>query len=449
MKRRARCIARRPRARRPGQPDSCTRRRVSAMSRGVFVLGMHRSGTSAATRLVNLLGVPTCADEDLLPATDDNPRGYWESASLTAFNDRIFAAFESDWSCPPGLDPGWEKDPALAELRAEATTLFSRVFPAEQWVWKDPRNCITFPFWASCPRRRASRRAGAPKPARDRRVARCTRRPGKGLLPRALGAVLRGPACLPYRDCPTLVTTYDEILDDPATWCEGVRDVPRRGGVATTTRELAPSALDFVDTELRHTHLTRQDLVGDPAVSSAQRELFDVLEGLRGAHDALSVPRPPGRDAHDRGAPRRAAAPVPARARVPGARRVLPHARRAVRRAAAPLVRSSEHNSWSFRRTRKASGRSSGSCSGTPTISVSASSRSRRTRGSSRPARRAAEQRTRGTRRCSPLRDSQRLELETLLGRLAATRDAAAGCCAEEPRSRAHRRDRPSRAPRR
>ena len=41
--------------------------------RGVFVLGMHRSGTSAAARLVNLLGVPTCVEEDLLRTTRGQP----------------------------------------------------------------------------------------------------------------------------------------------------------------------------------------------------------------------------------------------------------------------------------------------------------------------------------------------------------------------------------------
>jgi len=260
------------------------------MSRGVFVLGMHRSGTSAATRLVNLLGVPTCIEEDLLPRTDDNPRGYWESGSLTAFNDGIFDALESDWSCPPRLDPGWETDPVLVELRAEATTLFSRVFPAEPWVWKDPRNCITLPLWTT---------ALAVEPA----VVLVHRNPleiaaslnarddlGKvyclALWERYLQSCLSAASGLP-----ALVTTYDEILDDPAAWCEVVRDF--LGGVGVATGELASNALDYVDPELRHSQLTSQDVVGDPAVSSAQRELLGVLERLRGAHDTLSAPSLP------------------------------------------------------------------------------------------------------------------------------------------------------------
>src|SRR5687768_10874208 len=110
------------------------------MGLGVFVLGMHRSGTSAATRLVNLLGVPTCIDEDLSPTKADNPRGHWESESLTALNERLLDALGCDWSCPPRLEQGWENDSALEQLVAEAAVLFPTIFPTEQWVWKDPRN---------------------------------------------------------------------------------------------------------------------------------------------------------------------------------------------------------------------------------------------------------------------------------------------------------------------
>ena len=260
------------------------------MSHGVFVLGMHRSGTSAATRLVNLLGVPTCVEEDLLPGTADNPRGYWESGSLTAVNDRILATFESDWACPPALDPGWEDTLALDGLRSEARDAFPRVFPTEQWVWKDPRNSITLPFWLGCLEvepvvvfmHRNPLEIAASLAARDD----LGRPYGLALWERYVQSCL--PAVSGLR---TLVTTYDEILDDPRAWCEGVCDFLNGAGVATG--ELAANALDYVDTELRHTRFTREDVVGDPAVSNAQRELLVVLEGLRGDHKVLSAPALP------------------------------------------------------------------------------------------------------------------------------------------------------------
>ncbi len=256
------------------------------MAVGVFVLGMHRSGTSAATRLANLMGVPTCVEEDLLPGTPDNPRGYWESESLTAFNDRIFAAFESDWTCPPALDPGWEGARALDTPRSEAKHVFSRAFPTEQWVWKDPRNCITLPFWLTCLEvepvvvlvHRNPLEIAASLAARDDL--------GKvyclALWERYLRACVSAVSGLP-----TLVTTYDAILDDPRAWCDVARDFLTGAGAATST--LAANALDYVDRELRHTRFTREDVIGDPAVSNAQRELLVLLDELAGTHEKLPV----------------------------------------------------------------------------------------------------------------------------------------------------------------
>ncbi|MDR3648123.1 MAG: hypothetical protein P4L20_03445 [Acidimicrobiales bacterium] len=54
--------------------------------RGVLVLGMHRSGTSAATRLVNALGPALCAPDDMVRGPW-NPSGHCESRSLMQRND--------------------------------------------------------------------------------------------------------------------------------------------------------------------------------------------------------------------------------------------------------------------------------------------------------------------------------------------------------------------------
>ena len=43
--------------------------------RVVVVLGMHRSGTSAVTRLLTLAGATP--PRELMPANPDNPQGYW------------------------------------------------------------------------------------------------------------------------------------------------------------------------------------------------------------------------------------------------------------------------------------------------------------------------------------------------------------------------------------
>ncbi len=261
------------------------------MKRGVFVLGMHRSGTSAATRLVNLLGVPTCTEDDLLPPTPDNPRGYWESASLTAFNDRLLATLGCDWSCPVRPPTGWDAGPSLQALRAEAAELFRTVFPTDQWVWKDPRTSITFSFWARCVEARPVVVVVYRNPLEVAASLGVRDLFGKAhslaLWERYVRRCFQASAGLP-----TLVTAYAELLADPVGWCTLARKFLRGSGVATSGSWEA-GALDFVDRGLQSFRFANEDLDADPAVSTEQRRLFAVLESVRGAHAGFAVPALP------------------------------------------------------------------------------------------------------------------------------------------------------------
>ena len=112
------------------------------------VLGMHRSGTSLTTSLLPLLDVELGPEEHLIPPDNDNPLGFWEHRALTRLNDEILSKFGGSWSQPPVLPEGWESSASLAGLRRRARAAVERDFGgAERWAWKDPRTCLTLPFW--------------------------------------------------------------------------------------------------------------------------------------------------------------------------------------------------------------------------------------------------------------------------------------------------------------
>jgi hypothetical protein len=258
------------------------------MRAGVFVLGMHRSGTSAATNLIHLLGIRTARESDLVPATSENPKGYWESSSLVAINTRVLDAVGSETGCPLALGPDWENDSRLDDLRDEARAAFVRIFPTAPWVWKDPRNCLTFSFWRSV-------LAVRPLPVLVYRnpleVAASLRvRSGEDeIFSLALWERYLRQALQSISGLPVLVTSFDELLASPLDWCERTKGFLASGGVVFDGQR--DEDLRFVvDSGLRHARFTGADLATHPRVSVAQRELFEALEELDGSHGEFSLP---------------------------------------------------------------------------------------------------------------------------------------------------------------
>lgn len=114
---------------------------------GLIVLGVHRSGTSAATGVLRAAGLRLPEERFLMPAGADNPSGFFENQALVEVNDELLERLGGDWSAPPRPGPGWEGAESLEGLRRQGRALFRETMPPERWVWKDPRTCLTLPFW--------------------------------------------------------------------------------------------------------------------------------------------------------------------------------------------------------------------------------------------------------------------------------------------------------------
>jgi len=107
---------------------------------------MHRSGTSALTRLLNLLGASLPAD--LYPAGPGNELGHWEPADSGPLHDAMLASMGTHWvSMAPGNED-WVRSPTAAHFRGRLRELIVKQFDdAPLFVVKDPRISLFLPMW--------------------------------------------------------------------------------------------------------------------------------------------------------------------------------------------------------------------------------------------------------------------------------------------------------------
>ena len=259
------------------------------MDVGVFVLGMHRSGTSVATNVITSLGVATARSDDLVPPTAENPKGYWESTSLIRVNTAILGAVGSETGCPTALPRGWENDKRLDGLRDEARASFRRSFPIAPWVWKDPRNCLTFAFWKKTLGVRPAIVLVNRNPL-EIAASLHTRSGERKIYALALWERYLRQALAHTSGLPILTTAYAQLVGSPEAWA---REATRfLAGLGVACHESTESAGAIVDRGLKHSEFDREDFLADPDVSPEQRALYLYLESLERDGDARGTALP-------------------------------------------------------------------------------------------------------------------------------------------------------------
>ena len=120
------------------------------MTRGrrtaLLVLGMHRSGTSALTGVIGLMGADL--PKDLMAASDLNAKGFFESNRITGFDEDLLASAGFTWWDCRRFPPAWFASPKAGEFaRRAAGELAAEYGDSALFVLKEPRICRLAPFW--------------------------------------------------------------------------------------------------------------------------------------------------------------------------------------------------------------------------------------------------------------------------------------------------------------
>ena len=112
----------------------------------ILVLGMHRSGTSLVTRLVNMMGAYFGPEGVQIGPNPQNPKGFWERRDVRQLNDEAIHLLDSEWDDIIDLDLD-NFGPHREAWNAKARRIVSELDAHRPWVVKEPRFCFLLPLW--------------------------------------------------------------------------------------------------------------------------------------------------------------------------------------------------------------------------------------------------------------------------------------------------------------
>ena len=111
----------------------------------LLVLGMHRSGTSSVTRLLNLAGAYFGPEGIATDPNVENPKGFWERRDVRAVCDGLLHGGGYDWWKIADFSVDNIPDDVRGHYLDEFRNIVYQLDAHRPWVMKEPRLCLLLP----------------------------------------------------------------------------------------------------------------------------------------------------------------------------------------------------------------------------------------------------------------------------------------------------------------
>jgi hypothetical protein len=261
-------------------------------SRAVLVIGMHRSGTSALARGLQMLGV--YLGNNFLDTRPDNPTGYWEDKNIYELNERLLAALGLKWEEVALIDDTRWHRPEVEVLLVEAVEYLRSQFVSHPlWGFKDPRTIRLLPFWQSVLRRLDVHECYLVVIRNPRSVAQSLlKRHGMDeITAHFLWLVYMVPYLSEIAGKPFIVADYDMVMADPRQQIERIALGLKIPLDESATDAIEQFAGDFLDPNLRHSFFKESDFDTNPRLRPLTREAYLWLRRIAEDRIATDSPR--------------------------------------------------------------------------------------------------------------------------------------------------------------
>lgn len=115
----------------------------------LIVLGMHRSGTSCITNLLQNMGAYFGSSTQSTGKSDENPKGFWERRDMRHITDSLLSSVNCDWSKVSDFYPDKVPSKAVFSALTSFDNILNDLNQKNVWVLKEPRLCLLLPLLRS------------------------------------------------------------------------------------------------------------------------------------------------------------------------------------------------------------------------------------------------------------------------------------------------------------
>ncbi len=241
----------------------------------IFVIGMHRSGTSAMAGALHQLGITI--GKDIMAPNEYNEKGYFENNKVYRLNDEIFEFLGVNWHTTYLLEENWYERQDLGHFKERIVQILDEEFANEDlFLIKDPRISILAPIWIEVfdglgiemkwiMMLRHPFEIGESLKRRESFTAFKTSLIWRDHVLRTL---------LHFKHLDGKLIEFDQLIDDPDST---LREIIAQFDLDAPASSKFNAAFDFVDRRLRHIRLTDSKLDSFPKISEIWT---DIGKGL-------------------------------------------------------------------------------------------------------------------------------------------------------------------------